>query len=72
MVRTLELAQNTAVGAVVSSSEVTIASLFQGCPVGDPEQIDTYLEALLKEDVFLSHSTSNEVAVDKGRSSSLE
>ncbi|XP_058517318.1 MORC family CW-type zinc finger protein 1 [Ochotona princeps] len=43
-----------------------------GCPVGDPEQIDVYLEALLKEDVFLSRSTLNEVAVDKGHSSSLE
>nr|XP_051675030.1 MORC family CW-type zinc finger protein 1 isoform X3 [Oryctolagus cuniculus] len=46
---------------------VRLAALLQklqlGCPSGDLEQIDTYVEALLKEDNLLSCSTFNKVTV---------
>lgn len=45
---------------------MTAASLFQGGPTGDLEQIDSYLEALLKEDNLLSHNTLSKVTMDTG------
>uniref|UniRef100_A0A5F9CLA6 MORC family CW-type zinc finger 1 n=1 Tax=Oryctolagus cuniculus TaxID=9986 RepID=A0A5F9CLA6_RABIT len=50
---------------------VRLAALLQklqlGCPSGDLEQIDTYVEALLKEDNLLSCSTFNKVTVASGK-----
>lgn len=43
---------------------MTVASLFQGGPEGDLEQIDTYLEALLKEDNRLLQNNLNKVTID--------
>lgn len=43
---------------------MTVASLFQGSPAGDLEQIDTYLEALLKEDNLLFRNTLNKGTAD--------
>lgn len=44
---------------------VTVASLFQGGPVRDFQQIDTYLEDLLKED-HLS-TTLNKRSLESGQ-----
>ncbi|XP_062036783.1 MORC family CW-type zinc finger protein 1 [Lepus europaeus] len=53
----------------LESLRVQLAALLQklqlGCPSGDLEQIDTHVEALLKEDNLLSYSTFNKVTVDK-------
>lgn len=37
---------------------LTVAFLFQGGPVGDMEQLDSYLEALLKEGHLLGNAFS--------------
>lgn len=50
---------------------MTVAFLFQGGPVGDMEQIDSYLEALLKED-HLFGNTFNKGSTDAGHSLPLE
>lgn len=41
-----------------------VASLFQDSPAGDSEQIDSYLEALLKEDNLLFRNTLNKGTTD--------
>lgn len=50
---------------------MTVPFLFQGGPVGDMEQIDSYLEALLKEDHLLGN-TFNKGSTDAGHSFPLE
>lgn len=55
-----------------SPPALIIPSLFQGGPAGDLEQIDSYLEALLKEDNLLFQNTLNQVTIDPGRSLPLE
>lgn len=54
-----EVNELTGVNTAASSSAVTVALLWQGGPGGDLEQIDCYLEALLKEDNLLLGNTSN-------------
>lgn len=49
-----------------------VDSLSQGSPAGDLEQIDRYLEALLKEDNSLFRSALNKVATDAGHRLPLE
>lgn len=55
-VRLLGATQITGVNSAASFPGLIIASLFQGGPADDLEQIDTYLEALLKEDNLLSRT----------------
>ncbi|KAI5948502.1 MORC family CW-type zinc finger protein 1 [Manis javanica] len=45
---------------------VLLEKLKLGGPTGDLEQIDSYLEALLKEDNLLSHNTLSKVTMDTG------
>lgn len=49
---------------------VTVASLFQGGPAGDLEQIDAYLEALLKEDHL--PTTLNRRTLESGQAKNTE
>lgn len=49
--------QITGINPVASSPPMIVASLFQGGPAGDLEQIDSYLEALLKEGNLLFQKT---------------
>lgn len=52
-----------------SPTGVTVASLFQSGPAGGLEQIDAYLEALLKEDHL---TTLNGRALESGRAKDTE
>lgn len=49
-----------------------VDSLFQGGPAGDLEQIDSYLEALLKEANPLFQNALNKVTTDTGHNLPLE
>ncbi|XP_046514730.1 MORC family CW-type zinc finger protein 1 [Equus quagga] len=51
---------------------VLLQKLQLGGSAGDLEQIDSYLEALLKEDNLLFQNTLNQVTADPGRSLPLE
>ncbi|KAF6385146.1 MORC family CW-type zinc finger 1 [Rhinolophus ferrumequinum] len=56
----------------LNNLRVKLAALLQtlqlGSPAGDLEQIDTYLEALLKEDNLLFRNTLNKGTADTGHS----
>lgn len=68
-----KVTQTTGLNPVASSPVVTAASLFQGGPAGDLEQIDAYLEALLKEDNLLFQKAFvNKVTTDTGHHLLLE
>lgn len=68
-----KVTQTTGLNPVASSPIMTAASLFQGGPAGDLEQIDAYLEALLKEDnLLLQKAFVNKVTTDTGHCLLLE
>lgn len=67
-----EATQITSIIPVASSPAMIVDSLFQGGPAGDLEQIDSYLEALLKEDNPLVQNALNKVTTDTGHSLPLE
>lgn len=67
-----EVTPITGINPVASFSAMIVASLFQGGPAGDLEQIDSYLEALLKEDNLLFQNTLNKGTTDTGQNLPLE
>lgn len=67
-----EVTPITGINPVASFPATIVASLFQGGPAGDLEQIDSYLEALLKEDNLLFQNTLNKGTTDTGQSLPLE
>ena len=68
-----KVTQTTRLNPIASSPIMTAACLFQGGPAGDLEQIDAYLEALLKEGNLLFQKASiNKVTTDTGHCLPLE
>lgn len=67
-----EVTPITGINPVASFPAMIVASLFQGGPAGDLEQIDSYLEALLKEDNLLFQNTLNKGTTDTGQNLPLE
>lgn len=65
-----ESAGMTGIRAALLPPGVTVASLFQGGPAGDLEQIDAYLEALLKEDHL--PTTLNRRTLESGQAKNTE
>lgn len=67
-----EAPQTIGINPVTSFPAASVGFLFQGGPGGDLEQMDSYVEALLKEDHLLLGSILKKGAAGTGPSFPLE